>query len=145
MLSQIQYPSPPVQCEDWFTPCWLSHPGAPEGEGYQGDGHRRDISHLPIHRQAADPPRQPRCFWPSAKCIMVWKSQLNNSATMNSHTDSSRSSQMLPDRLSAKRWALRCSEMTSHVLHNVLEVVKHNTRIFWRMYGSLLNTTKSNY
>ena len=81
----------------------------------------------------------------SAKCKMVWKSQLNNSATLNSHTDPSRCSQMLPDRLSAKRWALRCSETTSPVLLNVLEVVEQNTRISWRMYGCLRNATKSNY
>jgi len=42
-------------------------------------------------------------FATSAKCKMVSKSQLNNSATLNSHTDPSRCSQMLPDRLSAKR------------------------------------------
>jgi len=77
----------------------------------------------------------------SAKCKMVWKSQLNNSATLNSHTDPSRCSQMLPDRLSAKRWALRCSETTSPVLLNVLEVVEQNTRISWRMYGCLRNAT----
>jgi len=60
----------------------------------------------------------------SAKCKMVWKSQLNNSATLNSHTHRSRCSQMLPDRLSAKRWAVRCSETTSPVLLNVPEVVE---------------------
>jgi len=40
---------------------------------------------------------------PWAKCKMVWKSQLNNSATLNSHTNPSRCCKMLPDRLSAKR------------------------------------------
>jgi hypothetical protein len=39
----------------------------------------------------------------SAKCKIVWKSQLNNSATLNTHTDPSRGSQMLPDRLGAGR------------------------------------------
>jgi len=80
----------------------------------------------------------------SATCKIVWKSQLNNSATLNSHTDAFRCFQVLPDRLSAKRWALRCSETTSPVLLIVLEDVEQNTRISWRMYGWLRNATKSN-
>ena len=39
----------------------------------------------------------------SATCKILWKSPLNNSATFNSHTDPSRCSQLLPDRLSAKQ------------------------------------------
>jgi len=81
----------------------------------------------------------------SAKCKIVWKSQLNNSAPLNSHTDLSRCSQRLPDRLSAKRWALRCTKTTSPVLLNVQEVVEQNTTVSWRMYGCLQNATKSNY
>jgi len=81
----------------------------------------------------------------SAKCKMVWKSQLNNSATPNSHTDPPRCSQMHPDRLSAKRWALMCSETTSPVLLNVLGVVEQNARISWGMCGCLRSATKSNY
>jgi hypothetical protein len=80
----------------------------------------------------------------SAKFKMVWKSQLNNLTTSNSHTDPFKCFQMVPDRLTARQWAFRCFETTSPVLFNVLEVVKQNTRIFWRMYGCLRNVTKSN-
>jgi len=59
-----------------------------------------------------------RCMDSSAKCKIVSKSQLNNSGTLNSSTDPARCSQMLPDRLSAKRWAPRCSKTTSLVLWN---------------------------
>jgi len=60
----------------------------------------------------------------SAKCKIVRKSQLNNSATLTRHSDPSRCSQMLPERLSAKQWALRCSETTLPVLFNAPEVVE---------------------
>ena len=64
----------------------------------------------------------------SAKCKMVWMSQLKNSATLNSHTDASRWVLMLPARLSAKRWAFWCSKATSQVLLNVLEMVEQNSK-----------------
>ena len=84
-------------------------------------------------------------FCTSAKCKMIWKSQLNNSATLTSHIDPFRCSQMLPDRLNVKWWALRYSKTTSLVLVNVQEVVEQNTRICWKMYGGLRNATRSNY
>jgi len=81
----------------------------------------------------------------SAQCKMVWMSQLNNSATLNSYTDPSRCSQMLLDKLRAKRWTHRCSETASPVPLNALTVVQQNTRTSWEMYGCLRNATKSNY
>jgi len=75
---------------------------------------------------------------------MVWKSQLNNSTTLNSHTDSSRCSPMVPHRLSAKRCALRCSRTTLLGLLNVLEVTEQNTRTSWSMYSCLQNATNIN-
>jgi len=51
---------------------------------------------------------------------------------------------MLPDRQIAKWWALRCPETSSLVLLNALGVVDQTTRIFWRVYSSFQNATKSN-
>jgi len=81
----------------------------------------------------------------SAKCTTVWKLQLNNSATLNSHTDPSRCFQMLPERVKAKWCALSSSETTSPVLLNALGVVDQNTWISWKVYSCLENGTKSNY
>jgi len=81
----------------------------------------------------------------SAKYIMVWNSEPNNWATLNSHTDPSRCSLMLPDRLNAKRCALRSSETTSPVLLNTLEVVEQNQRISWTVYRCLRKASKSNH
>jgi len=81
----------------------------------------------------------------SANCNMVLKSQLSNSATLNSYTNPARCSQMLPDWLSAERCAPRCSETTLPVPVTALEVVQPNTRISWRMDYCYWNATKSNY
>jgi hypothetical protein len=80
-----------------------------------------------------------------AKCKMCWKSLPNNSATLNSHTDPSRCTQILPDRLNAKWCALRCSETTSPVLLHTPEVVEQNPRISWRVHICLQTASKLNY
>ena len=80
----------------------------------------------------------------SAQSKMVCKSQLNNSATLNSHTDPSRFSPMLPDRLRSKRWAQRYSKRTIQVLVNDPEVVEPNKNICWIICSCLRNVTKSN-
>jgi hypothetical protein len=76
---------------------------------------------------------------------IVWKSQLNNSATLNSHTNTSRSFQMHPDGLSTKRWALQCSETTWPVFLDVSEFVEQNRRISWTIYSCLQNSTNSKH
>jgi hypothetical protein len=57
---------------------------------------------------------------------MVLKLYPNNSATLTSHSDPSRCSQMLPDRLNAKRGVLRCSEAAFRMLLNTPEAVEQN-------------------
>jgi len=47
-----------------------------------------------------------------AKCKTVWMLLLNNSTTLNSNTNSSRCSQILPNRLNSKRSILRYPKMT---------------------------------
>jgi hypothetical protein len=81
--------------------------------------------------------------YPSAKCKMVLKSELNNLATPNSHTNSCRGSQIVPDRLNAKGRALRCSETTSLVFLKGPDVVKQNPRLFSDVCSCLQNPSKS--
>ena len=61
----------------------------------------------------------------AAKCKTVWKSQLNNSATLNSHTDPSRCSQIgwvQSDELSgAPKQLHRCSSMFQELWNRIQE------------------------
>lgn len=66
---------------------------------------------------------------PSGECTMVWKWQLNILETPSSHTDSSRCSKMLPDRLNGEWCALSWSRTTSPMLVNALAAIEQNTRI----------------
>lgn len=56
----------------------------------------------------------------SAKSKMIQMSQLNNSAILNCYSDSSRCSQMLPDRVNAKQCALWCFESTFRLSSTLL-------------------------
>jgi len=76
---------------------------------------------------------------------MHWKTQLNDSATLNRHTHPSRCSQMLPYSLGAKQCTLSCSEITSLVLLNILNVVEESIRISSIMYSRLQHATKWNH
>jgi len=78
-----------------------------------------------------------RLKFPSSKCKMVWKLWLKNSPTLNSYTDYSRCAQMLPDRLNTTRCAICCSESTSLVPLNGLEVEEQSTRISSPVYSGL--------
>jgi hypothetical protein len=64
----------------------------------------------------------------SAKFTIVWKFQLYNWVTLNSHTDALWWSQMLPDWLSGMRWALSYFETTWLVLLNAPVVVEQNKK-----------------
>ena len=80
---------------------------------------------------------------PSAECKMVRKSELNNSAILNSHTNPSRISQKLPNRLNAKRCASQVLWEYYQVLLNASEVAEQNTTIFHRVWSCLWNDIKS--
>ena len=81
-LTRTQQPSPPLQCDDWFTPRLPSHLGVPQGEGHWGEGHwgerhwgeghwgeghwgerhLGDCRQLPMCWAAANPHPHPKCF-----------------------------------------------------------------------------------
>jgi len=71
-------------------------------------------------------------------------SSQNNWATLTSHTDPSRYSEMLPHRLNAEQCALRWSVTTSPVLLNPPDILDQDTKSFWIVYHWLQNATKSN-
>ena len=76
---------------------------------------------------------------------MVWKSQQNNSVTLQTHTDPSRCSHMIPYKLSVKWCALQSSKSTSTVCYNGPEDVEENTKISSTVYSGLEDATKLNY
>jgi hypothetical protein len=80
---------------------------------------------------------------PSAICQIDRESQLNDSAILNSHTDPSRCSQKLSNRLNTTRCASHVLWEYFQVLLNAPDVAEWNTQIFSTVWSRLQNAIKS--